>query len=63
MKRVEEGGGGGPEEIPEEVQAFINEERRLLKLEGSARLDVNEQTSVEGLILRTCTTHFTSIYI
>ncbi|KAM3571161.1 hypothetical protein VYU27_006805 [Nannochloropsis oceanica] len=38
-------------QIPDEVQDFINEERQLVRLEGSARLDVNEKTPVEGLLL------------
>jgi len=45
-------GGGGPVgQIPDEVQDFIDDERRLLRLEGSARLDMNEKTPVEGLLL------------
>ncbi|KAM3570969.1 hypothetical protein VYU27_006977 [Nannochloropsis oceanica] len=44
--------GAGPlMAIPENVRSFINEERRLLKLEGSACLDVKNKTSVEGLFL------------
>ncbi|KAM3575620.1 hypothetical protein VYU27_002491 [Nannochloropsis oceanica] len=46
------GSGGGPVIVnPEEVQAFINEGRRLLKLEGSHILKVTSLISVEKLFL------------